>query len=367
VGTEKLVDGAATRSRASSPRQRDPRGTRSLPDLLFGPRIPAICHRSPQTLIVFASKLVAIFKYFFDLSLFVPAGDVSKLMPNPVLPTSEPSSTTAGILKRQESPSSNSCRRDSPFWLIFRLAIFLAFALFFCLALYCVGAASARRGGSTASNSCLVTADESIFEFKWPDAPTLASKTSCESLLTHDCAFGSFFYDGISGSGFASHRPACSRSSARRSELPIIRLNVDFKSMYPAFFVWFSLVSVAKIAKGWKRYSFLQRTVIKYVHIFHHMIFIVRSNSALTIRFLIHSCRLRQIRDLRTFLSSFLAPCALKLKNMQNWMASAVLVVIVFTAPVGVQGIPYVRIPQTRYDLLQSFHHLNRRRIHALF
>ncbi len=71
VGTEKLVDGAATRSRASSPRQRDPRGTRSLPDLLFGPRIPAICHRSPQTLIESASKLVAIFKYFFDLIAYL--------------------------------------------------------------------------------------------------------------------------------------------------------------------------------------------------------------------------------------------------------------------------------------------------------
>lgn len=133
-------------------------------------------------------------------------------MPNPKLPTSEPSSTTAGILKRQESPSSNSCRRDSPFWLIFRLAIFLAFALFFCLALYCVGAASARSGGSTASSSCLVTADDSISEFKWPDAPALASKSS--SSPTHDCDLGSFFFDGISGSGFASHRSACSRLSA---------------------------------------------------------------------------------------------------------------------------------------------------------
>jgi hypothetical protein len=161
-----------------------------------------------------------------------------------------------------------------------------------------------------------------------------------------------------------------SDDGARRSELPIIRQNVDFKSMYPAFFVWFSLVYAARLDKNaeeLKRDSFLQRTVMKYVQMFHHMVFIVRLNFALNIRFLINSCRLRQVRALRRFFHSLLAPCALKLKNMQNWMASAVLVVIVFTAPIGVQGIPWVRIPQTRYDLLQSFHHLNRSRIHALF
>jgi hypothetical protein len=157
---------------------------------------------------------------------------------------------------------------------------------------------------------------------------------------------------------------------ARRSELPIIRQNVDFKSMYPAFFAWFSLVYVARLAKnaeGWKRDSLLQRTVIKYVQIFHHSVFIVRLNFALNIRFLINSCRLLQVRALRRFFSSLLAPCSLKLENMQNWTVSAVLVVIVFTAPVGVQGIPYVRIHQTRYNLLRSFYFLNRSRVHALF
>jgi hypothetical protein len=161
-----------------------------------------------------------------------------------------------------------------------------------------------------------------------------------------------------------------SDDGARRSELPIIRQNVDFKSVYPAFFVCFSLVYVARLAKsaeGWKRDSFLQRTVMNYVQIFHHMVFIVRLNIALNIRFRINSCRLCQVRALRRLFSSLLAPCAWKLKNMQNWMASAVLVVIVFTAPVEVQGIPAVRIPQTRYDLLQSFYHLNRSFIHALF
>jgi hypothetical protein len=161
-----------------------------------------------------------------------------------------------------------------------------------------------------------------------------------------------------------------SDDGARRSELPIIRQNVDFKSMYPAFFVWFSLVYAARLAKNaeeLKRDSFLQRTVMKYVQMFHHMVFIVRLNFALNIRFLINSCRLRQVRALRRLFSPLLAPCAWKLKNMQNWMASAVLIVIVFTAPIGVQGIPAVRIPQTRYDLLQSFHQLNRRNIHALF
>jgi hypothetical protein len=161
-----------------------------------------------------------------------------------------------------------------------------------------------------------------------------------------------------------------SDDGARRSELPIIRQNVDFKSMYPACLVWFSLAYAARLAKNaeeLKRDSFLQRTVMKYVQMFHHMVFIVRLNFALTIRFLIDSCRLRQVRALRRLFSPLLAPCAWKLKNMQNWMASAVLIVIVFTAPIGVQGIPWVRIPQTRYDLLQSFHQLNRSNIHALF
>jgi hypothetical protein len=136
-------------------------------------------------------------------------------------------------------------------------------------------------------------------------------------------------------------------NGAQRSELPIIRQNVDFKSMYPAFFVWFSLVYVARLAKnakGWKRDSFLQRSVITYVQIFHHMVFIVRLNFAFNIWFLINSCCLQQVRALRRLFPSLLAPCAWKLKNMQSWMASAMLVVIVFTAPVGVQGISYVRI-----------------------
>jgi hypothetical protein len=157
---------------------------------------------------------------------------------------------------------------------------------------------------------------------------------------------------------------------ARHSELLIIRKDDDFKFMYSAFFVCFSLAYAARLAKnaeGWKRDSFLQRTVIKYVQIFHHMVFIVRLNFALTIRFLINSCRLCQMRPLRRFFSSLFAPCALKLENMQNWMASAVLVVIVFTAPVFVQGMPSVRVPQTRYDVLQSFYHLNRSIILALF
>jgi hypothetical protein len=140
-------------------------------------------------------------------------------MLNPVLPISESSSTTSGILKRQESPSSNPCRRDSLFWSIFRLHIFLVVALLFCLALYCFGAASARSGGSTASNSYLVTADDSISEFNWPDAPACFSRPF--SSPTHDCAFSSFFFYGISGSGFASHRSACSRSSARVFEVDV--------------------------------------------------------------------------------------------------------------------------------------------------
>jgi hypothetical protein len=159
-------------------------------------------------------------------------------------------------------------------------------------------------------------------------------------------------------------------NGARRSELLINRQNVDFKSMHLAFFVWFSLAYAARLAKNaevWKRDSLLQRTVIKYVHIFHHNDFIVRLNFVLVIQFLINSIRKCQILALRRFFSSVLAPCPWKLENMQNWMASAVLVVIVFTAPVIVQGIPYVGIPQTRYDLLQSVYYLNRSIILALF
>jgi hypothetical protein len=144
-------------------------------------------------------------------------------MRNPVLPISESSSTTSRILKRQESSSSNPCRQDSLFLSIFRLHISLVVALLFCLALYCFGAASARSGGSTAPNSYLVTADDSISEFNWPDAPACFSRPF--SSPTRDCAFGSFFFDGISGSGFASHRSACSRSIARFLEVDVATCN----------------------------------------------------------------------------------------------------------------------------------------------
>jgi hypothetical protein len=141
-----------------------------------------------------------------------------------------------------------------------------------------------------------------------------------------------------------------SDDGARRSELPIIRRNADFKSVFPAFFVWFSLVYVARLAKnaeGWKHDSILQRTVIKFVQIFYHMVFKVRLNFVLNIRFLVNSCRLCQVRAIRRFFFSLVAPRAWKLKNMQKRMASAAFVVIVFTAPIGVQGIPCVRIHQT--------------------
>ncbi len=141
-------------------------------------------------------------------------------MPIPVMPISRPTSPSEGILKREVSSSSNPCR-NIPVWFIFRLLVLYALSLCFYLVVCSFGSAPAQSGGSSASSSSLLTAVGKMFEFDFSSTAARASSPSHSP--TRDCSVGGFFFDGIAGSYFVSHRSACFRPS-------IQCVNVDVKT-----------------------------------------------------------------------------------------------------------------------------------------
>ncbi len=253
-------------------------------------------------------------------------------MPIPVLPISGPTSPSEGILKREESSSSNLCRRNSPFWFSFKLRCLCALSVFFYLVLCSVDSAPAQSVGSSTSSSSPLAAVDKIFEFNL-SSYTPARASSYFPSPTRECIAGGFFFDGLAGSDFASHHSAGSGASMQCVNVDINAHNSSDRS------TCVEVVRAAQRAAG--------ADVLFQSHLYHADVSLKSiDRSAGSVVFL---CLL--LLSISLFWAYFAravripaspSPCcfrAVKCKSMHKWTMRAMFVLIMSTSPFVVSGI----------------------------